>query len=66
METESSPTVERPEFRLRWFQYRLRSLFLLTLLVAIGMSYVAVTIERQRRQKAAAGGDREGGGLGAV
>ena len=54
METDTSPTVEKPEFKFRWFQYRLRPLFLLTLLVAIGMSYVAVTIRGQRRQKVAA------------
>jgi hypothetical protein len=43
-----------PRPRLRWFQYRLRSLFVLTLLVAIGMSYVAVTIQEQRRHHDAA------------
>ena len=52
MEIEALPTAEPP--KLRWFQYRLRSLFLLTLLVAIGMSWVAVTMRKQRKQKAAA------------
>jgi hypothetical protein len=39
--------------KLRWYQYSLRSLFLLTLLVAIGMSWVAVRMQRAREQRAA-------------
>ena len=30
METDSLPTVEKKPPKLRWFQYRLRSLFILT------------------------------------
>jgi hypothetical protein len=45
--------ADAPKPKLRWYQYSLRSLFLLTLLVAIGMSYVAVTMKNQRKQKAA-------------
>ena len=62
METDSSPAVEKPVPKLRWFQYSLRSLFLLTLLVAIGMSYVAVTMRNQRKQKAAAEAIEKAGG----
>jgi hypothetical protein len=51
---------------LRWaerrFQYSLRSLFLLTLLVAIGMSYIAVTVQDQRRQHEAVKAIRKIGG----
>ena len=54
METDPPPTAEKKQPRLRWFQYSLRSLFMLTLLVAIGMSWLAVTIQNQRKQKAAA------------
>jgi hypothetical protein len=43
-----------PEPKLRWYQYRLRSLFVLTLLVAIGMSWLATTMREQRREYAAA------------
>ena len=42
METDSSPVAEKQP-KLRWFQYSLRSLFLLTLFVAIGMSWLTVT-----------------------
>ena len=37
-------------FRRR-FQYTLRSLFLLTLLVSIGMSWIATTMQRAKRQR---------------
>jgi hypothetical protein len=40
MRTDSLPTAEPPP-KLRWFQYSLRSLFVLTTLVAIGMSLIA-------------------------
>ncbi len=39
--------------RLRWFQYSLRTLFLAVFLVSIGMSWVAVRIERARREREA-------------
>ena len=38
MKNDPSPTAEKKPPKLRWYQYSLRSLFLLTLLVAIGMS----------------------------
>ena len=34
------PAAEKKRPRLRWYQYRLRSLFVLTTLVAIGMSWL--------------------------
>ncbi len=40
--------------RLRWFQYSLRTLFIAVFLVSIGMSWVAVRIERARREREAA------------
>jgi hypothetical protein len=47
----------------RWrFQYSLRSLFLLTTLVAVSMSCVAVTIQECRRQKAVADAIEKAGG----
>jgi hypothetical protein len=54
METDSSLATDKKPPKLRWYQYTLRSLLLLTLLVAIGMSYVGVMIRDGRRQKAAA------------
>ena len=54
METDSSPTTEQKPPKLRWYQWRLRSMFILTLLVAIGMSYVAVEMRNQRKQHQAA------------
>jgi hypothetical protein len=53
METDSPSTAEKPR-KLRWYQWRLRSMFLLMLLVAIGMSYVAVEMRNQRKQNVAA------------
>ena len=54
METDSSPTSKTREPKLRWFQYSLRSLFALTFLVAIGMSYIAVTIQDSAEAEGAA------------
>ena len=54
METDSFPTAETKHHKLRWYQWRLRTLFLLTLLVAIGMSWLTVTMRDQWKQKAAA------------
>jgi hypothetical protein len=42
---------EAPARKLRWFQYSLRSLLLVMLLASIGMSWVAVRMQRARRQK---------------
>ena len=63
METDSLPTAEKKQPKLRWFQYRLRSLFLLTTLVAIGMSWLTVTMQNQRKQKAAAKAIEKVGGI---
>jgi hypothetical protein len=60
--TASEPQPAAPYAKLRWYQFRLRSLFLLTLLVAIGMSWLAVTIQNQRKQKAAAEEIEKAGG----
>lgn len=54
IEATSLPTAEQKPPKLRWYQWRLRSLFLLTLLVATGMSWLTVTIQNQWKQKAAA------------
>ena len=64
MEIESSSIAEKP--KLRWFQFRLRSLFIFTTLVAIGMSWVAVTMQNQRKQGAAAVAIKKGGRSGMV
>ncbi len=63
METNSLPTAKKKQPKLHWYQWRLRSLFLLTLFVAIGISYVGVTIQNQRKQKAAAEEIRKVGGV---
>ncbi len=39
--------------RRRWFQYSLRSLFLVTFLASLGMSWFAVRMKRAREQNAA-------------
>jgi hypothetical protein len=63
MEIDPPPIAGKGQFKLRWYQYRLRSLFLVTFLVAIGMSYVAVTMQNQRKQKAAAVAIERAGGI---
>jgi hypothetical protein len=62
METDSLPKAEQKPPKLRWFQYRLRSLLILMLLVAIGMSFLAVEIQNQRKEKAAAEAIEKAGG----
>ena len=62
MKTNPLPAAEKKPPKLRWFQYSLRSLFLLTLLVAIGMSWLTVTMQSQRKQKAAAEAIEAAGG----
>jgi hypothetical protein len=61
MTTDPAPTDNKPP-KLRWYQYRLRSLFVLTLLVAVGMSWLTVTMRDQRKQKAAAEAIEKAGG----
>jgi Leucine-rich repeat (LRR) protein len=51
-----------PYLKLRWYQYSLRTLFLLTLVVAIGMSWLTVTMQNQRKQKAVAEAIMDAGG----
>jgi hypothetical protein len=43
METDSPPTADQKQPKLRWYQYRLRSLFILTTLVAIACSWLGGT-----------------------
>jgi hypothetical protein len=62
MDTDSLPAAETKPSKLRWYQWRLRSLFVLTLLVAIGMSWLTVTIQSQRRQFQAAEAIKKAGG----
>ena len=50
----SLPTVEKKQPKLRWYQWRLRSLFLLTLLVAVGMSCFVTIRNLLQRQYVAA------------
>jgi hypothetical protein len=43
----------QPKKRLRWFQYSLRSLLLLTLLVSVGMSWIMYRVRKAERQRRA-------------
>jgi hypothetical protein len=61
MATESLSIAEQQP-KLRWFQFSLRSLFILTFLVAIACSWLAVTMQNQRKQKAAAEAIEKAGG----
>ena len=49
MDTDRVPCTKKR----RWFQYSLRTLFLLVLLASLGMSWFAVRLEQARRQRAA-------------
>ena len=60
--TADQPPPAAPRRKLRWYQYSLRTLMLVVLLASIGMSYVAVTIQRQRRQGEAARAIEKAGG----
>jgi hypothetical protein len=42
MATDSPPSADQKPPKLRWYQYRLRSLFVLTTLVAVACSWLAV------------------------
>ena len=53
---------ENPKPRLRWFQFNLRSLFLVMLLACIGMSWVGVKMQRARNQREAVEWVKELGG----
>ena len=53
MTSEFTPAPAAPPPKLRWYQYRLRSLLLLMLLVSLGMSWLAVKMKAAREQKAA-------------
>ena len=48
--------------RLRWFQFSLRSLFILMLLACVGMSCVSVMRQQARKQKESVGEIEELGG----
>jgi hypothetical protein len=48
-ETETRPTAPKP--KLRWYQYRLRTLFLVILLASIGLSWPAARMYEARRQR---------------
>ena len=60
--TASEPQPAAPPHKLRWFQYRLRSLFLLTFLVAIACSWLAVRMEPARKQREAVEAIEKAGG----
>jgi hypothetical protein len=62
MKTDALPVIEKKPFKLRWYQWRLRTMFLATLLVAIGMSYIAVEMRYQRKQWVSAEEIKEAGG----
>ena len=53
MATEFTPTPEQPPPKLRWYQYRLRSLLLLMLVATIPLGWVAVKMKAAREQHAA-------------
>ena len=62
MATDCVPTAEKTQHKLRWYQYSLRSLFVLTLVVAVACSWLTVTMRDQRKQKAAAEAIEKAGG----
>jgi hypothetical protein len=58
--TIADPPAERP--RLRWYQFRLRTLLLFVLLVAVACSWPAAKAQRARRQARAVEAIRAAGG----
>jgi hypothetical protein len=55
MNNMAEPITADPKPKLRWFQFSLRSLFILTFLVACASSWVAVKMGQARKQKEAVG-----------
>ena len=53
MATEFTPAPAGPKLKLRWYQYRLRSLFLLMLLATIPLGWLSAKLKAAREQKAA-------------
>jgi hypothetical protein len=53
MKADGVSIADRAPARLRWYQWRLRSMFILTFLVALGMSWLRVVIDDQRQQNLA-------------
>lgn len=53
---------ETPKHRRRWFQFSLRTLLVFMLLASIPLSWVAVKLQRARRQRAAVEAIEELGG----
>jgi Leucine-rich repeat (LRR) protein len=62
METGSLPTAEQKPPKLPWYQWRLRSMFILMTLVAVACSWLTVTIRAQKRQYEAAADIKKAGG----
>ncbi len=60
-DTDRAQHVGRP--RRRWCQFSLRSLLVLMLLVSVGMSYLAVRMQRARRQSEVVETVRKMGGV---
>jgi hypothetical protein len=61
-ERERKNRKKGEQSRLRWYQRRLWSLLLLAILVATGMSWLAVTMRSQRSEQAAAEAIQKAGG----
>ena len=58
----TKPETDAARPRLRWYQYRLRTLLLFVLLVNIGMSAVATRMQKARRQRDAVAAIEKSGG----
>ena len=51
-----------PSLKRRWFQYSLRTLLVLMLLASIGMSWIAVRMQKAKKQQEAVEAIRKAGG----
>ena len=49
MPIEPQPAVPKP--KLRWFQFSLRSLLVLTLVASIAMSWIAVELRKAKQRR---------------
>lgn len=54
---------ETAPFKLKWYQYRLRSLLLLMLATCLVMSCVATALQKERKKRESARTEYEGGGF---
>ena len=63
MTNDAAPAADKPPPKRRWFQFSLRTLLVFVLSASIGMSWLAVRLQRAKRQKEAVEAIVKSGGI---